>query len=137
MRQRFRQAVDGSDVNMTPMLDVVFILLVFFIVSSVFLQEKGVEMLAPPSSDPVPIDDPSILVQIDAGGVVFVNGRATDVARVTAAVQRLKIDAVGQGGVVILPDPDSEHGVVTRVFDAAQAAHAGNVVVRAPERWES
>jgi biopolymer transport protein ExbD len=115
MKKRFQREPEAAEVNMTPMLDVVFILLIFFIVTSTFLQEQGIQLIAPPSDEQQenPQEAKSILVQIDENSRIFINGRLTDEARVTAAVQRLNVDSGGQSAVVIQPDPDSHHGVVT------------------------
>ncbi len=137
MKRRRSGDADEAEIDMTPMLDIVFIMLIFFIVTSTFLQETGVVMLANASDEPEVNETQakSILIQIDRNSAVFVNGRLTDTARVTALVQRANVDNGGQSGVVIQPDPDAEHGIVTEVFDAAGAAGVvGGVMVRKPER---
>lgn len=135
MKKRLRRAPDSADVNMTPMLDIVFILLIFFIVTSTILQEEGLRMIAPPPDETQEDQEmaESILVQIDETNTIFVNGRLTDPARVTAAVQRANVDSGGRSAVVIQPDPDSLHGVVTGVYDSALAAGL-QAIVRPPER---
>ncbi len=137
MRRRLRRAQDSADVNMTPMLDIVFILLIFFIVTATFLQENGVEMIQPQSDEQPenPTNAPSILVTVDANNFVFINNRMVDVARVTAGIQRQMVDnrAAGRSAVVIRSHVDAHHGIVTRVFDAANASGAVGVVVREPE----
>lgn len=135
MKKRFQREPEAAEVNMTPMLDVVFILLIFFIVTSTFLHEQGIQLIAPPSDEQPdnPQEAKSILIQIDENNRIFLNGRLTDEARVTAAVQRLNVDSGGQSAVVIQPDPDSQHGVVTGVYDSAIAARVVGVVIRAPE----
>lgn len=137
MRRRKDSGNDETELDMTPMLDLVFIMLIFFVVTSTFLQETGISML--PSSNQNTEENQtqakSILVQIDQNSTVFVNGRLTDPERVTALVQRANVDNGGQSGVVIQPDPDAEHGVVTTVYDAANAAGVvGGVTLREPER---
>ncbi len=135
MKKRLRRAPDSADVNMTPMLDIVFIMLIFFIVTSTILQEEGLRMIAPPPDETQEDQEmaESILVQIDETNTIFVNGRLTDPARVTAAVQRANVDSGGRSAVVIQPDPDSLHGVVTGVYDSALAAGL-QAIVRPPER---
>ena len=138
MKKRLRKGSDSAEVNMTPMLDIVFILLIFFIVTSTFLQERGLQMIAPPSDeeqDENPQIAESIFVQVDRNSRVFVNGRLTDTARVTAAIQRQNVDNGGNSAVVIQPDPDSEHGVVTKVYDSALVAGL-TAVIREPQRTE-
>lgn len=121
---------------MTPMLDIVFILLIFFIVTATFLQEQGVSMYSPPPPDDEQQQDsdiPSILIQVDARNSVFVNGELTDVSRVAARVQRAMVDTGGQAAVVIQPHPDSLHRVVTQVHNQALDARPVGIVVRPPE----
>lgn len=138
MKKRLRRGSDSADVNMTPMLDIVFILLIFFIVTATFLQEEGIQMLSPPSEDNPENSQTaeSILIQIDENNTVFINGRLTDVARVTAAVQRQNVDNGGKSAVVIQPDPDTQHGTVVSVYDAALSARVVGVVVREPVRGD-
>jgi biopolymer transport protein ExbD len=135
MKKR-RRGSDNAEVNMTPMLDIVFIMLIFFIVTSTFLQEQGLEMISPPNDEQQENTQTarSILVQIDRNSSIFINGRLTDPARVTAAVQRQNVDNGGRSAVVIQPDPDSEHGVVTGVYDSSLAARVVGVVIREPVR---
>lgn len=136
MRKHLYGASDAAEVNMTPMLDVVFILLIFFIVTATFLDERGLQLITPPSSDP-PLQDVQlqpILVQIDQNNSIYINGRLTDIARVDAAIERLNVDNSGRSAVVIQPDPDAEHGVVTRVYDSARTTRVLDVVVREPAR---
>lgn len=130
MRGHRRQA-DEASVDMTPMLDIVFILLIFFIVTAVFVQEKSVDMKPPPASDqpPPPNAAPVILVQINAANQVFVNGTLTDVKRVGSAVERHRADN-GKSSVLIVPDNESEHGVVVAVYDAARGTGASALIQR-------
>ncbi len=134
MRRRLKRKQDSAEVNMTPMLDIVFILLIFFIVTATFLQEKGLQLYSPPSDEEnEPQDDtPSILIQVDERNLVFVDFEATDVSRVAARVQRKMVDTGGRAAVVIQSHPDSQHGVVMRVQDQAREV-TSQVVVRKPE----
>ncbi|MGD2133974.1 MAG: biopolymer transporter ExbD [Maricaulaceae bacterium] len=134
MRKRLRRQEAGAEVNMTPMLDIVFILLIFFIVTATILQEEGLQMIAPPSDEQQQNEQQaeSILVQIDDTNSIFVNGRLTDPARLSAAIQRQNVDNGGNSAVVIQPHPDAEHGVVTRAYDSASIAGLP-AIIRKPE----
>lgn len=118
MRRRTRRGNDQADVNMTPMLDIVFILLIFFIVTATFLTEVGEDLRPPPDSDepPPPNAPPPIIVQIDAQNNVFVNGEATSALRVTAAVSRIRAESP-ESAVVITPNDEAEHGLVVEMLD--------------------
>ncbi len=139
MRKRLRKD-DSADVNMTPMLDIVFILLIFFIVTATFLQEKGIQMLAPPNDEQQTNQQsaPSILVRVDENNRIQITGKGgqtleVDIERVTANIQRQIVELGGKGAVIIIPHVDSEHGAVTDVYDSAITAKAVAVVVRKPE----
>ena len=90
MRKRSRRREDQAEVNMTPMLDIVFILLIFFIVTATFLAGEGIDMRPPPdcTGPDCGTGPPPIVVQVDSENQVFVNQVRTDVDRVLAAVNR-------------------------------------------------
>ena len=118
MRKRVRRGDDQAEVNMTPMLDIVFILLIFFIVTATFLQEQGIDMRPPPPSDEdtPDQDNPVILVQVDEDNRVFVNREPTSVDRVPAAVSRFLAEAP-RSAVLIEVDNTADHGVVVQIYD--------------------
>src|SRR5690625_3696557 len=83
MRRRRLGTVDeSSEVNLTPMLDVVFIMLIFFIVTTSFIKESGVEIERPESSAATPRPDVQVLVAITPEGAVWVDGEPVDIHRV-------------------------------------------------------
>ena len=96
----------------------VFILLIFFIVTATFLQEEGIDMQPPPPPPPdqPQSDNPVILVQIDADNNVFVNQDRTSADRVFAAVSRIRAEAPGSA-VLLQPDDESHHGITVNIFD--------------------
>jgi biopolymer transport protein ExbD len=120
MRRRNSRRNDKSDIDMTPMLDIVFILLIFFIVTATFLQEEGVDMRPPPPSDEPAADNPVILVQLDNQNRVFVNQESTSEFRVLAAVSRLRAEQP-QSAVLIEVAQDARHGTMVRIWDEMRA----------------
>ena len=117
MRRRLRRTGGEADVNMTPMLDIVFILLIFFIVTAVFLREKGLDLRQPPADKDIPqTTKPVIRVAIDSENFVFVDDRQTAVERVTASVERIRADKPG-AAVVLIPEEESHHGITVRIVD--------------------
>lgn len=122
MRNRKRRPNDSAEVNMTPMLDIVFILLIFFIVTATFLQEVGYDMRPPPPSENPPDAEPNpvILVQVDGDNRVFVNQRATSEDRVLAAVQRIRAEAPNSA-VLIEPNDEALHGTISLIWDDMRA----------------
>ena len=126
MRRRHHQG-DEAEINITPMLDIVFIMLIFFIVTTSFVKEFGVDM-SRPSNEPPKTEKLSdvIFVKIDDSGQIIVNNRLTDIRAVRANIESglaLKPDA----SVVVAASRDSDAGLLVRVVDQARVAGAGQV----------
>lgn len=130
MRRRRLQADNGdaSEVNLTPMLDVVFIMLIFFIVTTSFIKESGVEIERPQSSAASPRPDAQVMVALTAEGAVWVDGQPVDAHRVGSEVAALVSD---QGSVVIQADKQSTTGLLIDVMDRLREAGVEDVAVAA------
>ncbi len=103
---------------MTPMLDIVFILLIFFIVTATFLSEEGLDMRPPPDSDTPPDSDapPPIVVQVDDDNNIFVNRTRTDVDRVLSAVNRFRAEEPNSAVLLEVQD-EADHGIIVQIWD--------------------
>lgn len=123
---------EESEVNMTPMLDVVFILLIFFIVTASFVKEAGIDVNRPEAATAVKKDKANILVAISDKGEIWINKRRIDVRAVQANVERLKAENP-QGTVVIQADKKATTEVLIQVMDAARAAGVFDVSIAAQE----
>ena len=134
MRRRRKQGSDQADVNMTPMLDIVFILLIFFIVTATFLQEQGIDLRPPPPGPPPENVEPNpvILVQVNDQNQVFVNQDATSQFRVMAAVQRIRAEQPNSAVLVEVAD-DAEHGTLVYLVDELRANAIPVSIARAEE----
>ncbi len=118
MRRRAKHPDDHAEVNMTPMLDIVFILLIFFIVTATFLSEEGIDM-RPPADTPPETNEPAappILVQVDGDNNIFVNQVRTDVDRVLSAVNRFRSEEPGSAVLVDVED-EADHGIIVQIWD--------------------
>lgn len=122
MRRRTKHQEDQAEVNMTPMLDIVFILLIFFIVTATFLSEEGLDMRPPPDSDTPPDTDapPPIVVQVDDDNNIFVNRTRTDVDRVLSAVNRFRAEEPNSAVLLEVRD-EAEHGIIVQIWDEMRA----------------
>ena len=125
MRGRTQRAPDEANVDLTPMLDVVFILLIFFIVTSTFAQEEAMGLEPPPP--PAPPDQeiqesvPAILILVDESNLITVNGRPTDIGSVRANIERVRAETP-DSQVIIQAHPRTKSGVVVLIRDAAYNA---------------
>ena len=118
MRRRSKHHDDQAEVNMTPMLDIVFIMLIFFIVTATFLSEEGLDMRPPPDSDTPPDDTapPPIVVQVDDDNNIFVNRTRTDVDRVLSAVNRFRAEEPNSAVLLEVQD-EADHGIIVQIWD--------------------
>ncbi len=119
-----------DDVNLTPMLDVVFIMLIFFIVTASFVKESGIDVAKPAAATATKKVSASILIAISKNGEVWVDKRRIDVRAVRANVERLLAENP-QGSVVIQADQDSKNGLFVEVMDQARLAGAANIAIAA------
>ncbi|MEM6583399.1 MAG: biopolymer transporter ExbD [Pseudomonadota bacterium] len=112
---------DEAQIDLTPMLDVVFIMLIFFIVTAVFIKEAGVEVNRPEASTSDPVDNVNILVAINANNEIWMDKRRIDERAVRANIERLHAESP-EGAVVIQADNKSSTETVVAVLDAAREA---------------
>ncbi len=130
MRRKHSTADEESEVNMTPMLDVVFIMLIFFIVTASFVKESGIEINRQYASQAEEKKSANIFIAIAENGQVWVDKRMVDVRAVRANIERLHAENP-QGAVVIQADRLSKNGILVQVLDAAKAAGVENVSLAA------
>ena len=122
MRKRSREAdADEAEIDLTPMLDVVFIMLIFFIVTASFIKEAGVEVNRPEASTSDPKDNVNILIAVTGNDEVWMDGRRIDVRAVRANVERLHAENP-KGAVVIQADNTATTETVVKVLDASREA---------------
>jgi len=112
---------EETAIDLTPMLDVVFIMLIFFIVTASFIKETGVEVRRPESSSSSQVQNLSILIAVKENGEVWMDRRRVDIRQVRANIERLRAENP-KGSVVIQADAKSTTDVVVKVLDAARAA---------------
>jgi len=137
MYRRNRSADDDSGVNVTPLLDIVFIMLIFFIVTATFIREKGIDLTLPNDCEDCPEHfGSSILLAIQEDGFVRINNvRTIDPGSVKPTVQAFMAQNPN-GLVLVTAPPDSESGVVIRVMDQAAAGGAKSRVSFAMQEAE-
>jgi len=121
---------EESEVNLTPMLDVVFIMLIFFIVTASFVKEAGIEVNRPNAVTAERKEKGNILVAISADNQIWVNRRQVDPRALRANIERMHAENP-HGAVVIQADDESKNGLLVQVMDAARLAGVKNVSIAA------
>lgn len=124
MRGRGTRQADSAEIDLTPMLDVVFILLIFFIVTSTFAREEAIGLEPPPP--PAPPEEnqpqvPAILIYVDESNLITVNGRLADISSVRANIERV-IAETPNSAVIIQAHPKAKSGVIVKIRDEAYNA---------------
>ena len=135
MRKPFSRTTsseDEADIDITPMLDVVFIMLIFFIVTSNFVKETGIDVNRPQAATAVKKSKANILIAIDAHDNIWIDRRQIDIRAVRPNIERLHAENP-QGSVVIQADKESKTNTLIQVMDASRQAGVYNVSIAAQE----
>ena len=129
MRRKHRQ-VDEAEINITPMLDIVFIMLIFFIVTTSFVKEKGLEVSRPSNSPPKEVvkNKGPIVIRIDANGNITMKGRMLERKAVEANLEREKAQKP-DSPLIIAAHPEAETDALVTILDAAEAVGVASVSV--------
>lgn len=126
------QAEEG-EIDITPMLDVVFIMLIFFIVTASFVKESGIEVNRPDASTAQSKPRANILIAINDQGEIWINKRKVDESQVRANIERMHAENP-QGTVVIQADKEAKTRQLVAVMDAARQAGVYDVSLATEER---
>jgi biopolymer transport protein ExbD len=121
---------EESSVDITPMLDVVFIMLIFFIVTATFIKESGIEVDKPSAATAIVQEKASILIAIDANNNVWINRRQVDLRSVRSIVERLHAENP-KGTLVIQADRESKNDTLVQVMDASRRAGIYDIALAA------
>jgi biopolymer transport protein ExbD len=124
--------MDEAEVDLTPMLDVVFIMLIFFIVTASFVKEVGIDLNRPPpgESTKTVTENENILIQITNDGMIFIDRRSVDIRAVRANIERLHAERPN-GMVVLAPSAASFNGLMVEVMDQARLAGVEDISLAA------
>ena len=130
MRRYSHQTEEEAGIDLTPMLEVVFIMLILFIVTSSFIKESGIEVNRPQADSASSQDKGNILIAVTADGQVWLDKQVVDVRSVRAHVERMRQEQP-EGVVVVQADQDARTGLVVKVMDQARLAGVPDVVLAA------
>ena len=128
VRQSLRSRNQGSDINIAPLIDLIFLLLIFFIVTTSFVKETGITVDRPAASTGDLKEQGSILIGVDVSGNIFMNKEGIDIRSVRAHVERALAE-MPDAAVVIVSDKKADTGVVVEILDQCRLARAKDVSI--------
>ncbi len=130
IRQSLRANTETTDINMTPLIDMVFILLIFFMVTTSFVKETGIDVQRPAASTATLKEKGNIFIGISSDGYIFLERKQIDIRSVRAHIERCIADDP-ESGIIIVADKISHTGIVIQVMDQCRLAGAKNVSIAA------
>lgn len=122
------QEEESEEINLTPMLDVVFIMLIFFIVTATFIKEAGIQVERPDTVSADTQDDAAILIAISAADEIWIDRKERAPQAVRGVIERLHAENP-KGSIVIQADEDSTNEMLVLVMEAAKAVGVSNVAI--------
>jgi biopolymer transport protein ExbD len=131
--RRHIRAEEDTELDMTPMLDIVFIMLIFFIVTTSFVKESGVTVNTPQAATAANQQNANIFIAITATGEVWIDRRPVDPRSVRAIVARLHADNP-EGSVIIQSDADAATGTLVDVMDQVRLAGVEGIAIAADKQ---
>ena len=128
MKRRIKKKNEESEINITPMLDIVFIMLIFFIVTATFIKQAGIEVLRPDALTAEQKPTVAILVAVGPTGEIWIDKKRVDPTSVRAHIERLHAENP-KGGMVVQADRKSTNEKLMAVLNAARAAGMREVAI--------
>jgi len=123
---------EEPEINITPMLDIVFIMLIFFIVTTTFVRETGVTVEKPRALTAESRPQGNILIGVDADNQVWMNGSQIQLSDVRTQVQRARVENP-EGSVILISDKGARTGTLVDVMDQVQAGGVGRMAISAEQ----
>ncbi len=127
-RVSFDLPSSDSDIDMTPMLDIVFIMLIFFIVSTTFVKDAGVTINRPVASSAEQQEGSGVSVMVSADGLVWIDGQSTDLRMIRPKLERLKVEQP-ELGILVQADENAKTGLLIKVIDQIKLAGIEQLMV--------
>lgn len=124
----FGHEEESEEINLTPMLDVVFIMLIFFIVTATFIKEAGIQVDRPDTMTADSQEDAAILIAISANDEIWIDKQERDVRDLRVVIERLHSENP-KGSIVIQADEESTNETLVQILEAAKAVGVTNVAI--------
>lgn len=119
-----------AGVNLTPLIDMVFILLIFFLVTASFTKEAGIEVDRPAAETATIQERGNLIIAVSREGEIWIDNQPVDIRAVRAHVERLHAQNP-EGTVIITADKDSRSGLMVEVMDQIRLAGVANIAIAA------
>ncbi len=129
-RKKHSSVEEEAQIDMTPMLDIVFIMLIFFIVTTSFIKPSGLDYNKPEASQATTKKSANIFIGVSKTGIIKMENRQVDIERVTANVERMLAESP-EAAVLIEADKEAQHGLVVKVMDNVKKAGIDKISVSA------
>lgn len=136
VRNSLRGGEKGVDINMGPLIDMVFLLLIFFVVTTSFVKEAGIDVQRSTAATAEVKERGNILIGVSSDGDVYMEGKRIDLRSVRPLIERALAEDP-ESGIVVVADRRSETGSVVKVMDQCRLAGAKNVSLAAKREEES
>jgi biopolymer transport protein ExbD len=129
MKRKLRGFIEDAEIDLTPMLDVTFIMLIFFIVTTSFAKELGIDVNRPTASNTQVAQRSQVIgIALKSNGEITVDGRPVDIRAVRANVERARAEKP-DASVIIATSKDAQTGVLVQVVDQAREGGATNISI--------
>jgi biopolymer transport protein ExbD len=135
VRKTLRGGDDKVDINMGPLIDMVFLLLIFFVVTTSFVKEAGIDVQKSTAQTAEKKERGNVMIGVSADGEVYMEGKKVDVRSIRPLVERALAEDP-EAGVVIVADKESDTGDVIQVMDQCRIAGAKDVSIAAKKAGE-
>jgi biopolymer transport protein ExbD len=129
-RRALRSTFHEEEINMAPLIDMVFLLLIFFMVTTSFVKETGIDVHRPMAATAQLKTKGNILLGVSEDGAIFFDKKVVDIRSVRAHMERSLVE-MPEGAVVIVADQKSDTGVIVRVMDQCRLAGAQHISIAA------
>ena len=130
MRKKRQSREDDLDINITPMLDIVFIMLIFFIVTTSFVKEPGIDPQRPVAETSEPKPRSNILIGVDTEGQIWMNNRRVELTDIRLLVEEA-VNETPESSAVVVSDQESPTGIVIDIMDQVRAGGVINISIAA------
>ena len=124
----FGHEEEAEEINLTPMLDVVFIMLIFFIVTATFIKEAGIQVDRPDTTTAESQEDAAILIAISPNDEIWIDKQERDPRDIRVVIERLHLENP-KGSIVIQADEESTNEMLVTILEAAKAVGVKNVAI--------